>query len=266
MDAAQDIPAIPDLALDQGHMVLSVQAVHKTVGPETAVFCGQVHLRHPVDQNVMALAVVLELPDADKGNAPFFRQGLQLGRAHHGAVLAHDLAAKAAGTKARQAAQVHRRFRMSVPLQDPVGLCEQGEHVPRPAEILRPGVILHAGDGGHGPLLGRDARRRRHMVDGDGKSRFMVVRIIPHHLRDLEALHIFLRHGHTDQPPAVYGHEIDILCRRELSRTDKVPLVLPVRIIHDQNDLSVPQILQRLFDSLKLIHFSTSPFFSVEIF
>ena len=160
VDAAEDVAAVADLTLDEGDVVFAVEAVDEAVGAEISEAGGQADLCHAVDQVVVAFAVVLEFLDAQEGDAPFFRQGLELCRPHHGAVLAHDLAAQAAGAQARQAAEVDGGLGVAVAFQDAVGFGQEGEHVARSAEVLGLGVVGHAGHGGHGPLLCRNAGRR----------------------------------------------------------------------------------------------------------
>ena len=172
----------------------------------------------------------------------------------HGAVLAHDLAAQAAFMKARQAAEIHSGLCVSVPLQNPVGLGQEREHMAGSAEILRLCIFLHTGHRCHGALLGGDSGRRRDMIDRDRESGLMIIRVGAHHLRNLKFADIFFGHRHADQTFAVCCHKVDVFCRGKFRSTDKITFIFPVGIIHDQNDLAVSEILQCLFNRFELIH------------
>ena len=140
VDPAEDVLAVADVPLDQGDVVLSVQAVHEAVGNELAVFGGQFHRSDPIYQLFMALTIVLQVPNGDELDVVPFGQLCQLRSTHHGAVLPHDLAAQTALSQPRQPAQVHRGLGVAVPLQHAVLLGQQREHMARPAEILRLGA------------------------------------------------------------------------------------------------------------------------------
>ena len=259
MDPAQHVLSVADVPLHQGHMMLAVQAVHIAIGGEVPVFGGHVDGGLPVHQLLVAFAVLLQVLDGDKGQAKALCQFHQLGGAHHGAVLPHDLAAQSAGLQPRQAAQVHGGLGVALPLQHTVGLGQQGEHVPRAAEVLRAGVLGHAGHGGHGPLGGGDAGGGVDPVNGHGEGRLVIVRVLGDHLGNLQLLHKLRRHGHTDEALAVGGHKVDVFRGGELGRADKVALVLPVRVVGDQNDLARPQVGQGLLHRVELTHIPNPP-------
>ena len=92
------------------------------------------------------------------------------------------------------------------------------------------------------------------MVDGDGEGRLVVVRVLLHHLGQTQLPHIVLGHGHTDQPFAVGGHEVDVLRGGKLRRADEVPFVLSFRVIGDQDQLALSQILQGFRNGIELDH------------
>ncbi len=96
MHPAQQVLPVGDIALYQRHVMLPVQLIHITVGPEISVFGGHLHIGHPLYQLVMDLPVLLQLGDGDQADPMLFGKGFQLRSTHHGAVLPHDLAAKPA--------------------------------------------------------------------------------------------------------------------------------------------------------------------------
>ena len=107
MHTAQDVGPIAYIALDKGYVVLAVELVHKAVGYEIAVSGGELHNGGFLDEYFVAFPVLLQVTDRDGGNAEAVSEGQKLIGAHHGAVIAHDLAAEATFLKTCQAAQVN---------------------------------------------------------------------------------------------------------------------------------------------------------------
>ena len=244
MNPAENVLPVTDVALHQCDMVLTIQTAHKAVGFEISVFRGHIYRCDLIHQLFVALAVRLQVPDGNELDAEPLRQRHQLGGAHHGAVLPHDLTAQAAFLQPRQTAQVNGGLRMALPLQHAVFLRQQREHMARSAEILRPRALLHAGHRRHGALGGGDAGGGGNVVDGHREGRFVVVGVVLHHLGELQLADKSLRHGHTDQALAVGGHEVDVLRGGKLGGADEIAFVFTVGVICDQNDLSLSQILQ----------------------
>ena len=207
----------------------------------------------------MALAVGLQVLDGDEFQPPFSGHLLQLGGAHHGAVLPHDLAAQAHFLQAGQPHQVHGGLGVAVALQHAVVLGQQGEHVAGAAEVLGLGVGVHALHGGDGALGGRDAGGGVHMVDGDGEGGLMVVCVPGDHLGELELLDVLIGHGHTDEALAVGGHEVHVLGGGKLGGADEVALIFPVGIVGAEDHAALPQFFQGFLDGVILKHIA-APF------
>ena len=74
MDPAENVLAVADVALYQGHMVFAVETADEAVGLEIAVFGGQIYRRHPVHQFFVAFAVGLQVPDGDELDVEPLRQ------------------------------------------------------------------------------------------------------------------------------------------------------------------------------------------------
>ena len=195
----------------------------------------------------MTFAVILQISDGDELQAPFLRLLLEFRGAHHGAVFPHDLAAQAAFLQTGQPQQIDRRFCVAVAFQNAVRLCQKGKHMAGAPEILRTCPFFNAFHRGDGALCSGDTGGCGYMVDGDGKRRLMVIRIVGHHLREPELLDICGRHGHTDQPLGMGGHKIDVPSGCKLGCTDEIAFVLPVGIIYHDDDAPGFEILQRVF-------------------
>ena len=86
MDPAEDLPAVADITLHQGHMVLAGQVVDVAVNLEIPEAGGHFGGSLPHHMLVVAAAVVLQRLDGDDLHPPFPRLFQQLGGAHHGTV------------------------------------------------------------------------------------------------------------------------------------------------------------------------------------
>ena len=157
-----------------------------------------------------------------------------------------------------QPQQIDRRFCVAVAFQNAVRLCQKGKHMAGAPEILRTCPFFNAFHRGDGALCSGDTGGCGYMVDGDGKRRLMVIRIVGHHLREPELLDICGRHGHTDQPLGMGGHKIDVPSGCKLGCTDEIAFVLPVGVVGTQDQVSLPQRLQCVFNRIILKHGNSS--------
>ena len=175
----------------------------------------------------------------------------EFGRAHHRAVVGHDLAAQAAGREAREAAQVDGGFGVAVAHEHAARLGAQREHVAGTAEVLGTGVEAKGGERRVGALEGGDARRRLDVVDAHREGGLVVVGVLRDHRRKAEPVAELARHGHADEAAAVDGHEVDVLGRGELARTDEVAFVFTIGIVGDEDDLAGAKVFKRLFNGVE---------------
>src|SRR5207247_8657501 len=68
------------------------------------------------------------------------------------------------------------------------------------------------------------------------------------HLPEAERLAAVRCQAQADEPARLLRHEIDRLRRRELRRDREVSLVLAVGRVHDDHELTLANVLDRLFD------------------
>ena len=80
----------------------------------------------------------------------------------------------------------------------------------------------------------------------------MVVRVVLHHLTDLKLVEAAADDRCADQAAGMRRHEVHVLRRHLLCRDDEVALVLPILIVHDDEHLSVFDILNGLFNRCKI--------------
>ena len=114
--------------------------------------------------------------------------------------------------------------------------------MPGTAKIIGSGVFIHAHSCCIAALLRRDSGSCVHVVDGNGESGAVIIRIVIHHLRQLQFLAVIAAHRHTDEPFAMYRHKIDVFGGREFRGADEVPLVFTIRIIGTENDFTQAKI------------------------
>ena len=91
------------------------------------------------------------------------------------------------------------------------------------------------------------------MVDRDGESCFVIIRILCYHRRKAQLACIFTADRHADKPFAVAGHEIHVFRCTELCGTDEIAFIFSVRIVRDDNHMSCAKFFQSLFYSIVLV-------------
>ena len=186
-----------------------------------------------------------------------FRKLFKLRRAHHLAVVRHDLAAKACRIEACKACQIRRRFRMPRAAQNAALDGAQREYMAGTAEGRRLRRRIQHPANRLAAFKSRNPRARLDGVNGNRKGGFMVVRIVRDHRADIELVKTLAVDRRADQPLRVLRHEIDVLRRNRFRRHDEVALVLPILIVYNKNHLAVPNILDRLFHRCKIRHVYT---------
>ena len=97
MDAHEHVLLAAHIALDDGNVALVVELVLVGVDAEVAVLAREVDVGDLVHEVLRALAVLDERLDRDDVEAVLLGELLESRRAHHVAVIVHDLAAEACG-------------------------------------------------------------------------------------------------------------------------------------------------------------------------
>ena len=102
------------------------------------------------------------------------------------------------------------------------------------------------------PLISRNTCSSILVINGYCKCRTMIVCIFCTHLRKIQFISILLRHRHTDQSLSITCHKIYIFQCSKLCRTDHIPFIFPILVIHHHNNLSLTKIFQHFFNGIKL--------------
>ena len=113
-------------------------------------------------------------------------------------IVIHNLAANTHGLKSCKLAQIHRGFGVPSAHQNATLASTQGEHMTGTTKIPGLSALVSTFLHGIGTLVGRDTCGGIHMVDGYGKSSFVVIRILANHGAKLQLIHNFTGGGHAN--------------------------------------------------------------------
>jgi len=253
MDAHQHGLIVVELPLDQGEMVMVVDLALINVEGEMAEFARQVGGSDALDQDLMAPAVFNHRLDGDDAQAELPGQLEEDGQARHGAVFIHDLAEYAGRIGCGRLRKIHHRLGVAGAAQDTAADCSDRKDVAGLGKVDRlAGRIDEGTDGGSAVGRGDPGRHPAvAVIDRDGKGGPQQCGVVAHHEIDVQLFQPLRRHRNADQTAAVFGHEIDRFGRHLFGEHDKIALVLAIFVIHDDNDLALPEILDGLRDRIE---------------
>ena len=169
------------------------------------------------------------------------------------AVIVHDLHAETCRIEACQPCQIHRGLRMACPAQHAALHSPQGEHMAGTAEAGSLGGGVQKLLDGLAAFKGGNARIRIKGINGHGESRLVIVRIVHHHLADVQLVQALAVNRSADETLGEFRHEVDILGSHSSGGHYEVPLILPVLIIHYHYHLAMLDVLDGLFHRGKFI-------------
>ena len=247
MDAAQNTLSVSYFSLDQGNMVLSGNVIHITEHPESAVLRGKVCLCLTYNVALMDAAVVLKVLYGNEGKAVFLCKLEQIRSAHHVSVFRHNLTAHPALGKAGKPEKVHGCLRVAVSDKHPTSFGNERKSVSGTPEISGNGCFIGALSYGQSSLCGRDSGCCFLIIHAHGKGRLVIVRVLCNHGLKVEAPGNLAAHGCADKTLGQTCHEVYLLRVCKLSRTDKISLILPVRVIGNHYHFPCSQVIKRFF-------------------
>ena len=102
------------------------------------------------------------------------------------------------------------------------------------------------------PLKRRDARCGIVGVDADRKGSLVVVRVVLHHLPNLEFVETTARNRRANESARMRRHEIHVLGCEHLGGDDNIALVFAILIVHDNEHLAVLNVLDCLCNRCKI--------------
>ncbi len=232
--------------------VLGAGVVAVDARREHTVPCGQARLGDRGDQPLAAAAVRDQVGDADEGQAVAAREGVQLGRARHAAVVVDQLAQHARRRQAGQSGQVDRGLGVAAALEDASGSRAQWEDVPRAREV-----------GGDSARVGQRAQRGRAVggrdagagavpvVDGDGERRTLRFAVVGHHQGQLQRHQALGGQRRAHHAAGVPHQERERGRRGFLGRQDQIALVLTPGVVDRDHHLAARHGRLRILDSIE---------------
>ena len=114
--------------------------------------------------------------------------------------------------------------------------------MPWPAKIGRLRVLVDHLARRKTALFSGDARSGIHVVDRDRERRFVVVGVLDDHLRECSFLQRSMLIGMQMRPLPMHRHEVHVFGGGELGRTDEIALVLTMRIVGAEDNLTLAQV------------------------
>ena len=216
------------------------------------IFAWEIHVRNAMDKRLRMLAVLDEIGDGNDVEPVLFGKLLELGGTHHVPVVRHDLTAHPRRIQSRKTREIHRRLRMSRAAQHTALDRPQGEDVPRAAEMR--GLCLRVNQHLHrmASLKRRDARCGIVGVDADREGSLVIVRIVLHHLTDLEFIETAAHDRRANESACVRRHEIHMLGCERLGSDDNIALVFAILIVHNNEHLAALNVLDCLCNRCKI--------------
>ena len=255
MDADERGRVAGEVAHREGEVLQAVQLAAEHGQAEVAVGRGKVDALDALDQGFVGAAVGDEALDRADTQAVFTGEGDEVGQAGHGAILADDFATDAGRLEAGQACEVDGRFGVAGAAEHPAGLRPQGEGVPGRDEVGRRRRVVHqeldglgavgGGDAGGDAGVGGAVHAQR---EGRGET---VAAVHARRQRDAQAVEEGAVARGAEQPAGLADAEVDGLGGDLLGGHDEVALILALRVIHDDNELPGPNILQARFHGVQ---------------
>ena len=205
------------------------------------------HLGLAVDKGLVAHAVRDQVGHSDYLEPVLGREYLQIGHAGHGAVVLHDLTDHSGGGKAGQTGQVHRTLGLAGAHQHAAPAGPEGKDVTGAHQILGAGIRVHRRADGVRAVMGADTGGDAlGGLDGHGEGGLKGRLVFAHHGGQAQAIHLVRNKAEADETPAMGGHEVDGLGGHHLGGHGEVAFVLTVLVIHQDDHLTVANILNGL--------------------
>ena len=256
MDADEDGILGADFTFDEGEVVLlGIEFTGVDDEIEIPVVGRHLDALDPLDQFLLAAAVIDEGLDRADFEIVFFGELEQLGKTGHGAVLVENLADDAGGLESGEAGEVNGGLGVSGAAEDAALLRLEREDVAGTDEIARLGEGIGEDLNGAGPVGGADPGGDAvGGIDRDGEIGAVRFGVPSHHEGQAEALGGFLGDGGADETASMGGHEVDRLGGDLGGGADEVALVFAVFVIDDDDKQTKPDVGDEVFDGREFGH------------
>ena len=219
---------------------------------EVAVLGGHVHLVALLHQALVLQTVGYEVLDGDDVQPLALGELLQLGHACHGAVFIQYLDEAGCGLHAGQTCQVDSGLGVSGACQHAAVLGIERIDVTGAAEGFGPALGVGQGAYGGGAVVATHARGAAlEFVDGHREGRAQHAGVVLHLVRQTELLAALYGDGGAQHAAAVAQHEVDVFGRNEFGCHDEVAFVFAVLVVDYDDELTVLEVLNGLFDGVE---------------
>src|SRR4051794_4449350 len=106
-----------------------------------------------------------------------------------------------------------------------------------------------------GAIMGRDTSRAAmtKQVDGHRKGSLMQGSIVADHQFEAQLVATVFRKRNADQSATMFAHKVHNLRRNSCRRGDEISFVLTVLVVHNDHDLTVFDILDRIINRIEHI-------------
>ena len=142
---------------------------------------------------------------------------------------------------------------MTRPTKDAFFAGHERENMARSSKIRRYRSRVHQGLYGPGPVRGRDTcgTTIAQVINRYRKGGLMGGGIVGDHGGQIQIQATLFGQGGANQTATVGGHKVDHLGGHQRCRGDKIPLVLPVFIVHHHNNAPAGNRFYSLFDGVQ---------------
>jgi hypothetical protein len=190
-----------------------------------------------------------DLGNGDEAQLMFTREHLELRPPRHATVVVEDLANDARRRQSGHAGEVDGGLGLADAPQDAARHGAQREDVPGSPQITRPCIGVDEQADRPGAIERADSRSHpeaRVRVDGYGERGAQRLLVLFRHGRQAERVGPLRRERHADEAAAMRRHEVDQVGRDRCAGADQIPLVLPVLVVRDDDELAVPDLADRV--------------------
>ena len=238
------VPAVADVAIDEGHVVDAVERRDIGIALERPDFGGDLEFGDPLHQLVAVLPVGDQFGDRDLHQFVLLREGGDVRPAHHGAVVFHQLGQNAHRRQTGEPAKIDAGFGMARAHQHAAFARHQREHVAGAHEIGGAAVVV--GERAHGvaALLRRNAGGEAVAhVDRDGEGGAERGVVFRHHRIEMQAARMLGAERRANDAGRIADDERHLFRRAERGGDEQVALVLAVVVVGDHHDLAFGESL-----------------------
>ena len=252
VDADEDVRAVLDIAANERDVRLVIDLILERVDAEIAILGRHLRRGDALDERLRAHPVGDQIGDRDHQQAVPPGEPRQLRHPRHRPIFVHHLADDPGRVQSRDPRDVDRRLGLPRARQHAAGPRAQRKHVPGSEQIGGPRRRIDGGEHGGRAVRGGNAGARPILrFNRNAERRIEPRAVLRHHQRNLELVEALRRHREANQPAPVPGHEIHRFRRDLLGGDRQIALILPIRVVHDDDHLAGPDGLDRLVDARK---------------